>query len=299
VLYRSHFHSLFVQSQLTLHKIPYNLSSGVRFFEQAHIKDVVAYLRLLVNCTDRVAFYRIVTAFSGVGEIGAGKLWQQFSHLLRGEQSMPADGAARLAHMKLPAKAQEDWQLFLELLSEFFDEQGQLLAPDKIIQSLRLGFYDDLLQHTYDNANERIDDVVHLQLLAANSASTVQFLDEINLLGDEQALQQRRAHLQDAVSLSTIHQAKGLEWKVVFVIGVNEGFFPNADKFKNADTELQEERRLLYVALTRAMDDLHICYNQISSMRQSGGLLAPSRFILELPPQELEVICANPNTFQV
>lgn len=299
VLYRSHFHSLFVQSQLSVHKIPYNLSSGVRFFEQAHIKDVVAYLRLLVNCNDRVAFYRIVTAFSGIGEVGAGKLWQQFALLMRSQQSMNAQSPQLLAQMKLPAKAAEDWQLFLELLSEFFDEQGQLQTPDKIIQSLRLGYYDDLLQHTYDNANERMDDVVHLQMLASNHSGTAEFLDEINLLGDEQSIQQRKAHLQDAVSLSTIHQAKGLEWKVVFVIGVNEGFFPNADKFKNPELELQEERRLLYVAMTRAMDDLHICYNQISSMRQSGGLLAPSRFIQELPQHDLEVVCANANTYRL
>ena len=281
VLYRSHFHALEMQLELTRRNIPFSITSGIRFFEQAHIKDVTSYLKWLANPRDEQAFKRLALMLPGVGGKTAMKLWGQF--LTAHTDTTPmAETLQRCA--AVPKKAKVPWAQFSATVSQLETEP---VAGDagKMIELIVEAGYDAYVEANYDKAPQRLDDIEQLGVFARQYETLETFLAELTLLTNVEAEQDRAEEDDEKIRLSTIHQAKGLEFKVVFVVMLCDGMFPSNRSLDSLDGE-EEERRLFYVAITRAQDELYLSYPMIRTV--AGGssddmIQQPSRFLNELP----------------
>jgi DNA helicase II / ATP-dependent DNA helicase PcrA len=283
VLYRAHFHSMEIQLELTRRGIPFEVTSGLRFFEQAHVKDVAAFLKFAVNPSDETAFRRMVRLLPGVGEKTADTLWS----VVRAGVESPAPFGEVLRRVKPPARAAKIWEQLAATLDEIAPERKPV-APDRAIDSIMEAFYEDYMKAEFANFENRREDLRTLAGYSRQFTSTDEFLAQLALLTNVDGAGSRRDTDTDRVVLSSVHQAKGLEWRAVFVIWLSEGMFPGSRSLEKPDA-LEEERRLFYVAITRGRDHLHLCYPQI---RLGGGYGEPfqrrSRFIAEIPAHLLE-----------
>jgi DNA helicase II / ATP-dependent DNA helicase PcrA len=310
VLYRSHFHALELQLELTRRNIPFSITSGIRFFEQAHIKDVAAYIKLVNNPRDELSFKRLVQLLPGVGGKGAEKLWTKFDAQIKKivesltlsakDNTAVADGqqqggghpvatALQACADAAPKKTAVAWAQFVATISQLETEpvRGK---TDKMIRLVVEAGYDEHLQENYANYRNRLDDIEQLALFAQQFSTTEEFLTQLALLSNLEAEPDQPANNDnEQVRLSTIHQAKGLEFDVVFVIMLCDGLFPAARSLDTAEGE-EEERRLLYVSITRARNELYLSYPLIRMMPGSSGdaIQQPSRFLSELPKQLLD-----------
>jgi DNA helicase-2/ATP-dependent DNA helicase PcrA len=290
VLYRSHFHALELQLELTRRNIPFSITSGIRFFEQAHIKDVAAYLKFLTNPRDELAFKRIVRLLDGVGGKTADRLWRAFlAQLIPAQTPGPALAVAlQKISAAVPKKTAVSWAQLTATLS-------QLEAPEirrsaaKVIRLVVEAGYEDYLKEQFPNFRARQEDLAQLAAFAMQFESVEDFLTQLALLTNIEAEDSEPGRRDDEqIRLSTIHQAKGLEFDVVFLIMLCDGLFPSARSLETEEGE-EEERRLFYVALTRARDELHLTYPLIRSTSSTGDMMQqPSRFLRELPKDLLE-----------
>lgn len=282
VLYRAHYHSMEVQLEFTRRGIPFAITSGLRFFEQAHIKDVAAFMKFAVNPRDEVAFKRMVKLLPGIGAKSAESLWNQASAALGGQPVFD-----RLHHLKVPSKAAKPWEQLAHTMAELAPGGAQL-APAAMIQAVLFALYDDYMKGKFANYDARREDLGTLADFAAQFENTEEFLSQLALLGSVETADALGGEEGEKLTLSTVHQAKGLEWKVVFVLWLTEGMFPSA---RSAETPegLEEERRLFYVAVTRCKDELYLTYPE---MRLNAGygesFQRPSRFLLEIPEPLME-----------
>jgi superfamily I DNA/RNA helicase len=283
VLYRAHFHSMEIQLELTRRGIPFEVTSGLRFFEQAHVKDVAAFLKFALNPSDETAFRRMVRLLPGVGEKTADSLWSIVK--AGAESAAPFGEVLRLA--KPPARAAKVWEQLAATLDEIAPER-KAIAPDRAIETVMEAVYEDYMKAEFANYENRREDLRTLAGYARQFSSLEEFLAQIALLTNVDGAGARRDTDTDRVVLSSVHQAKGLEWRAVFVIWLTEGMFPGSRSLEKPDS-LEEERRLFYVAVTRGRDHLHLCYPQI---RLNSGYGEPfqrrSRFLAELPAHLLE-----------
>jgi DNA helicase-2/ATP-dependent DNA helicase PcrA len=289
VLYRAHYHSMDVQLELTARGIPFRITSGLRFFEQAHIKDVAAFLRLAVNPRDEVAFFRLVRLLPGIGTKSAEKMWTQWLHATAGGGSRRHEKV--FDSIKVPAKAASDWKQLAYTMDEIVHEDGTLAKPVDALKSVTLGIYDDWMKAKFTNYSSRKQDLEQLSLFAAGHKDLEALLAELSLLsGVDVAADGRQEQDKEMLTLSSVHQAKGLEWKAVFLIWLAEGMFPNSRAIGDDDSAgIEEERRLFYVAATRAKDLLHLCYPVLWPGNHSGDILQrPSQFLAELPAGLME-----------
>jgi DNA helicase II / ATP-dependent DNA helicase PcrA len=279
VLYRAHYHSMEIQLELTKRQIPFSITSGLRFFEQAHIKDVAAFLKIALNPHDEVAVARIAKMLPGVGPKTAISLAQQIPKLLGKKRDF-----SRLRECSLPAKARSLWKQMVHAFEEIVissDEEIHLLPPSEAIPVIVMAFYEEWMQEEFPNYISRRDDLVTLGNYAAQFSDTAEFLARLALLGDPQQDQPRNQE-EDHLVLSSIHNAKGLEWRVLFLIWLSEGMFPTNHALEN-QASLEEERRLFYVAVTRCQEELYLTYPQMRLPAYDGnGFQRPSRFISEL-----------------
>ena len=275
VLYRAHYHALELQLMLARERIPFVITSGMRFFEQAHIKDACSILRLLVNPGDELAYSRLLALFPKMGKKTCAKLWDQMGRRLDLRDSAQR---SRLENM-LPAAARPMWQDLHPVWEKLTDPPGDL------IESFVAAFYDRYAIETFDNYDRRMEDLQELVTFTTRFDSTDAFLSEMALLTNmDTESDDPHAEEADALRLSTIHQAKGLEWKMVFVLWMAEGMFPSSRSLNDPAGE-SEERRLFYVATTRAKDELHLCVPALRRSRDGGTqFFMPSRFVTELPP---------------
>ncbi|MFH0952912.1 MAG: ATP-dependent helicase [Verrucomicrobiota bacterium] len=284
VLYRAHFHALELQLELARERIPFIITSGVRFFEQAHIKDVCSLLRMLVNPEDELAFVRLMGLLPKVGEKTAAKIWQELGRRfeIRRPEMVQKLGA------RLPAAARKAWKDIGGIAVAY--EADQLADdPGEAIYRFVQAFYDEYAIETFDNYQRRMEDVQALIDFTTKFESTEAFLSEMALLTnlDAEADTAQVRH-DEALRLSTVHQAKGLEWNVVFVLWVVDGMFPSSRSMNEAGGE-GEERRLFYVATTRAKDELFLCLPEVRRTRDGGAMFCtPSRFVAEIPADLLE-----------
>jgi DNA helicase-2/ATP-dependent DNA helicase PcrA len=278
VLYRAHFHSMEIQLELTRRGIPFEVTSGLRFFEQAHVKDVAAFLKFAVNPSDETAFRRMVRLLPGVGEKTADTLWS----VVRAGVESPAPFGEILRRAKPPARAAKIWEQLAATLDEIAPERKPV-APDRAIDSIMEAFYEDYMKAEFANFENRREDLRTLAGYSRQFTSTDAFLAQLALLTNVDGAGSRRDTETDRVVLSSVHQAKGLEWRAVFVIWLSEGMFPGSRSLEKPDA-LEEERRLFYVAITRGRDHLHLCYPLI---RLNSGYGEPfqrrSRFLAEIP----------------
>ena len=287
VLYRSHFHALELQMELTRRNIPFSITSGIRFFEQAHIKDLAAYLKFIVNPRDETAFKRIVRLLPGVGAKGADKIWNAF--LAQFSPGASLSKALEKLAASVPKKTALDWDQFTETIAQLEDPEARQSATGMIRTVLEAG-YEDYMQEEYANYRARQEDIEQLASFALQFASVEEFLTQLALQTTVEAEASRPAERdEEEVLLSTIHQAKGLEFDVVFIIMLCDGSFPATRALEDPEGE-EEERRLFYVAITRARDELYLTYPMVRVAR--GNWTAqeqkPSRFLQELPAELLE-----------
>jgi DNA helicase-2/ATP-dependent DNA helicase PcrA len=291
VLYRAHFQSLELQFELTARGIPFAITSGLRFFEQAHIKDIAAFLRFVTNRRDETSFKRIVLLLPGIGTAGAEKLWRDWLATGWAETEETPDWSEVLAKLKAPKKAARDW----EQLGHIFNEltpNGAFAKPSDMVFSVLEGIYDEYLKASFDNYENRRSDIEQLMAYGGNFDDVLDFLSQLSLLSsaDGEPTGDKSVVDDEKVTLSSIHQAKGLEWQAVFVIWLTDGQFPNARVLDSDDEDaLEEERRLFYVAITRAKDELYLSYPLINPKSYTGDVIQrPSRFLEDFPREMME-----------
>jgi DNA helicase II / ATP-dependent DNA helicase PcrA len=304
VLYRAHYHAIELQLELSRRGIPYQITSGIRFFEQAHIKDVTSFIRFVANPRDEVAFNRMVKLLPGIGNRTAENLWRAWEGGLavtgiadpgREAASVPAGVIAhgynfgeRLLAMNAPAKSKKSWTQLAHTLDEIAPG-GQPNPPSEMIMSVVEAIYDDYAKVNFPNYELRREDLDQLAVFARQFKDVHEFLSQLALISnvDAEAAPNQTSD-KEAVNLSTVHQAKGLEFHTVFVIWLTDGMFPSSRSLDTRDA-LEEERRLFYVSITRARDELYLTFPH---MRLSGGygdvFQRPSRFLKEIPNKLVE-----------
>jgi len=285
VLYRAHYQSLEVQLALTRAGIPFFITSGLRFFEQAHIKDVAAFMKFVINPADEVAFKRMIRLLPGIAAKTAERLWEQLNGVSDDDRK---NFGAWLAHGKVAPKSQKSWEQLGHTLDEIAPNR-QPVAPATMIHSILEAIYDDYLQSKYANYEQRRDDLLTLENFARTFQDSVEFLSQLSLMatGSSETIATEEDD-SEKVTLSTVHQAKGLEWRAVFIIWMTDGMFPSGRSLESVEA-VEEERRLFYVALTRAKDELYLTYPccwPTGSLEQQ--IQRPSRFLKEVPSELLE-----------
>jgi DNA helicase-2/ATP-dependent DNA helicase PcrA len=294
VLYRSHFHALELQLELTRRNIPFSITSGIRFFEQAHIKDVTAYLKLAANVRDELSFKRLAQLLPGIGGKGADKLWKTFSTAECGVRSADSKEACLASRLQgcagnVPKKAAVAWAQFVATIAQLEAKEIRDNASAMIELVIEAG-YEDYLEESYANYRSRLEDLQQLAVFARQFPTVEDSLTQLALLTNIEAEDGQPASTDDErLRLSTIHQAKGLEFDVVFVIMLCDGMFPSERSMETRDGE-EEERRLLYVAITRARNELYLSYPLIRAGYGGSGdmMQQPSRFLAEIPGELVE-----------
>lgn len=285
VIYRSHYHALEIQLALSRARIPFFITSGVRFFEQAHIKDCCSLLRLVNNPCDEVSFTRMLCLLPKVGEKTAAKIWK----LLEGRFNPLLSEHRKLVSDRVPAPAREGWGAIDEV---FEDCSHQQLREDfgEIIYRFTASFYDDYALESFENHTRRMEDIEELCSYSSKYKELKYFLSDIALISSLDAEEELGGDRDSGtLRLTTIHQAKGLEWKAVFILWLSDGMFP-ARRSLDSNEDEAEERRLFYVATTRAKDRLFLCSPKIHRAHKgSPQYYSPSRFLKEIPSELLDI----------
>jgi len=280
VLYRNHSHSLDLQVELTRRNIPYRIRSGIRFFEQRHIKDAVCHLRFVDNPRDEVAFARMMKLRRGFGVRLTAKVWAQLGGGDAPRRLIDLDDRS-ITLSKAAWQSVDDLKVLIGDLSDRYSG-----LPGEAVRCVLDRFYRDWARNNLENASSRLEDLDQLALFADGYPDVNTFLAEVTLLNDLSGEDAVGGPTDEVLTLSTVHRAKGLEWQVVFILWLSEGRFPTV----RAEDE-EEERRLFYVAATRAKDQLYLMCPEIARDRyRVDVLLEPSRFLTELPEEVTEVI---------
>jgi DNA helicase-2/ATP-dependent DNA helicase PcrA len=289
VLYRSHFHALELQLELTKRQIPFSITSGIRFFEQAHIKDATAFLKFVANPRDEIAFKRLAQLLPGVGAKAAEKLWQSFQIEIQTPKSKtPQAVALQDSIARVPKKATLAWAQFTATIAQLEDETVRKSASKMLRLVIDAG-YDDYIKETFANYRSRLDDLEQLAAFAFQFGTVEEFLTQLALLTNVEAEGDKSDNDDEKIRLSTIHQAKGLEFEIVFVIMLCDGLFPSARSMESTGGE-EEERRLFYVSITRAKNELYLSYPLIRGGYGNSGndaFQSPSRFLSEISKELL------------
>ena len=279
ILYRNHYDSVVLQGELVTRGIPYTVRSGLRFFEQAHIKDVLAYLRVVQNPRDEASWRRILLLLPGIGPAKAAAIYQQL-----GQSADPlATLAAADTMAAVPPKSKGFFAAFVNDLRQIHATDPEH-HPAAAIQAVLKGGYPATLRQKYDRADNRVSDLEQFAVLAARYDSLERLLAELLLAGDVYGMDTIAAtEPKDVLVLSTVHQAKGLEWSHLFVIRLIEDSFPHRRAIDGPGGE-EEERRIFYVAVSRAMNELTLTYPSTITRGGYGPMVftTPSRFLTEL-----------------
>ncbi|MGL4289724.1 MAG: ATP-dependent helicase [Phreatobacter sp.] len=262
VLFRTSHHGGPLEVELVRRNIPFVKFGGLKFLDSAHVKDLLALLRLVQNPRDRVAGFRVLQLIPG---IGAGSAARLLDHMAAAE-----DPIGSLAEAPAPSRAAADWPAFADLVAAL--RSGRAGWPAEL-GAARL-WYEPHLERMHEDASVRRADLLQLEQIAGGYASRERFLTELTLDPPDATSDQAGVPLldEDYLILSTIHSAKGQEWKSVFVLNAVDGCIPS-DLGAGTSSEIEEERRLLYVAMTRAKDDLHLMVPQrfFTHQQSSGG----------------------------
>jgi DNA helicase-2/ATP-dependent DNA helicase PcrA len=251
ILFRASHHSGLLEVELTRRNIPFVKFGGLRFLDAAHVKDMLALLRFVENPRDRVAGFRLMLLVPGVGPSSAQRALDDMA-----EAADPIDA---LMATPSPPRAGDEWRSFIDTLGAL--RSGRAGWPAEL-ERARV-WYEPHLERIYEDAVTRRADLIQLEQIASGYPSRERFLTELTLDPPDATSDQARRPLldEDYLILSTIHSAKGQEWKSVFVLNAVDGCIPS-DLAVGTSAEIEEERRLLYVAMTRAKDDLHLIIPQ-------------------------------------
>ena len=284
VLFRARYQSVRLELELNRKNIPYVIRGGLRFFEQAHVKDLLAFLKILVNFQDELAWERILKYQEGIGIKYARQIFEEVNQSKK-LQDLFKEKTVNKFKQSLSRKAFLGFKKIIRLLQRIDEiySRREKNYIEKIVLYILENWYKDFLQKSYPDAKERIEDSKQLANLSTNYSEINTMLSSLvlseefkggrNLLDDGKIF-------REAVTLSTIHQAKGLEWKIVFVVSLKEGEFPHTKSLAD-ENSLEEERRIFYVAVTRCAEKLYLTYPVIH-YRHGSILTEASRFIEEI-----------------
>lgn len=277
VLFRADYHALELELELNKKSIPYVKRGGLRFFEQAHLKDLVAFLRIINNPQDEISWMRVLTLQTGIGKVGANKIIDKISG--QNLEKMLVEKP------KLAGTAQTSWQELSDLITIISKMPED--KPGNIIEKILKKFYRNYAQTNFENADKRLEDIDQLIIFADRYNSLASLIHDLTLSESyySENIKGEEKNSDEQLIISTIHQAKGLEWKAVFVMHLAQGQFPHARSL-SSKAEIEEERRLFYVAATRAEDELYLTF-PVTTYSHSAGLVfsQPSEFIQEINPQ--------------
>jgi len=272
-LFRSAFAARALEMELVKNNIPYEFRGGMRFFDRAHIKDVLGFLRIISNHKDRMAWLRVLPLQPGIGHETARTLVERI--MVQGDLEAALQS---IANVSLPARARTGWDNMMSIIQEM-KKRGS--HPSGFIEGIAKSAYADYLKDMFENYEDRLGDLEQLAQFASHAKSTKDFLDSATL-DDAYGSKDKVGNTRDRLILSTIHQAKGLEWDTVFVINLVNGAFPNERALSEAGGE-EEERRLFYVAVTRAQRELFLTYAMLDA-RDPSIVHQASQFLQELHP---------------
>lgn len=291
VLFRAAYHSQALEMELTRRDVPYEYRGGMKFFERAHIKDVIAYLRLLANPKDVMAWIRILSHQPGIGLVTAGKIAEFMQQLDELHHVTTLDLSPVVG-----GRSESGWRGTAAILSRLLHAQPQ---PADFIRAVIGSSYREYLEAEYPNFMERLEDLEQFAIFAEQYSGLELFLQEVTLKDDFGAVREQESQEdEDRLVLSTIHQSKGLEWKAVFLMNLADGAFPNP-RALDEDGGLEEERRLFYVAITRSQKHLFLTYPMTGVFSAAGGsayggdtleFRQPSMFLDEIPKELIEEV---------
>lgn len=283
VLYRAGYHSLRIELELQKYKIPYVVHSGVSFFERAHVKDLLAHLRIIQNPQDEISWSRILSLFQGIGKKTSSKIFDMISAINNPLKNLISNNRLSiiLDKLKIPKLVREE---ICDYLKKFFISI-KYNKPNEVINKLILQLR-KYLKIQYGNWQDRLEDLKQISIYSQNYDSIPIFLDTITL--NKSTFESKKVGLpsldnQSSLTLSTIHRAKGLEWKVVFIPMLSDNLFPSS-KVKINSPAYEEERRIFYVAITRAKDRLFLISPKSIKVFKGQRELNTSQFIKELNP---------------
>lgn len=283
VLYRTNAQSRLLEEAFLHERVPYRMIGGLRFYERAEIKDSLAYLRLLVNPADTLSLERVINVpRRSIGPQSLGRLLA----FAREQGVDPVAAAARAAEIPgLTKKAAAELQNFGRLLADLSDLALHVSVSEIVAQVLeRTGYRAQLQAERTEEAESRLENLDEFLAVARSFEKTSEdtslpaFLATISLFTDQDSYEAGA----EAVTLMTLHSAKGLEFPVVFLVGLEEGLFPHSRSLDREDS-LEEERRLCYVGLTRAKRRLYLTYARERYLYGNVSLSMPSRFVAEIP----------------
>ncbi len=285
ILIRAGSHSLRIELELRAKNIPYEVRAGVAFFERAHIKDMLAHLRIIENPHDEISWTRIFSIIQGIGTSSGSKIFEAISKV-----DHPLDVlinkmfyAEKLKGTRISKGAIKNLISYTKNLIDFKPEDN----PSEVIKNLII-VLEDHLKSKFDNWQERVEDLNQLSVYAQNFPTILKFLENLSL--NLSNLESRTVHLGEQTEeekpliLSTIHRAKGLEWRVVFIPMLCADSFPSSRSIGDSDA-FEEERRVFYVALTRAKDQLYLISPSIKQTYRGPQMVRPSQFVSELNPK--------------
>ncbi len=255
-LFRATFHSQALEFELMKRGIPYDYRGGAKFFDRAHIKDAISFLKIMVNKDDEVAWMRVLSLQVGIGPVAAMKIFGRVRAASHEDDIVPELVAG------LPARISGGWKRFLEVYDALRDARP---SPSSMLRAVADSDYKAYLENEYPDYRDRLEDLEQLAGFAESYPDAAAFLadaalrDDIASAGKNARILTAEDDSEGKVVLSTIHQAKGLEWDAVFVIHMTQGAFPNKRALLD-EGGVEEERRLFYVACTRARRDLCLSY---------------------------------------
>lgn len=305
ILYRTNAQSRAIEDAFVRAGLPYRLVGGVRFYERREVKDVLAYLRLIQNPADAVSFLRVInTPPRGIGQ----KTVQELQRWATSVGLQPYEAAVRIAALRhdesdalarqapFTARARELVGAFVDLVEPIRQEVGNRSVLELMDSLVQRSGYAQWLQDGTEEGEERVANVEELRTKAANydelspEAGLASFLEDVSLVQDVDQIDE--GGRGDAVTLITLHAAKGLEFPFVFLVGLEEGVLPH-QRSVDDPRQLEEERRLFYVGVTRAMKGLYLVYAFRRTLYGAQQVNAPSRFLLDVP-QSLALITHAP-----
>ncbi len=291
VLFRAAHHSQMLELELVKAGIAYDYRGGLRFFERAHVKDVLAYLRILNNFADTAAWMRVLMHEEGIGPAAAQKIVDAL------KTAANVEDVKTIGQQVLGEKAKNGWYNFVRIWEAMLGTSRTDTAA--LIDSIVNSPYKDYLESEFIDSKDRLEDIAQLQVFAHKYNELEQFLAEASLqesfrtsdYGLQTSAPDGQPKSEDRlpkskIVLSTIHQAKGLEWSAVFIINLSSGAFPSDRAFREPNG-LEEERRLFYVAITRAKKHLHLTY-PMSGGGFGDSLSGPSLFLGEISADLLD-----------
>ena len=303
ILYRSNAQSRVLEAALLQADVPYRIYGGQRFFERLEVKNALAYLRLMLNCHDDVAFERVInTPTRGIGD----RTLELIRQLAREQEtSMWGASVIIVKESRLAARATNAVAMFIELINEMSGQHDEVTLAEQAENAIQhSGLIEMHRREKGERGQARVENLEELVSACRNFdpedhdlAVLPQFLDQVALdSGDRQADED-----QDAVQLMTLHSAKGLEFPLVFIAGMEENLFPHKMSIDEPG-RLEEERRLAYVGITRAMQKLYLTFAESRSIYGSESFNSVSRFVRDIPQEVIEEVrlqnnIARPTTY--